>query len=234
MIAAASLYAMSVLVQEKNYYLAILPSALLGLLSISEFVIADLIIDARFPPDTARFLDRLQKKMGSTSINDEIVDTLDRCVRTFQGCDRSQISSTLHLRVDVLAPDSSRRRALIQVSNYTMKRLGGRRWRELDASKGLAGRCLRLGELVFVNFRDEGEFTRCMVEEFGFTSQEAEEHTQKARSYLAFPLKDEEETVGVLYFHSTEPQAFPHCSDVDALQAAADGIAGLLRAAELL
>ncbi len=35
---------------------------------------------------------------------------------------------------------------------------------------------------------DEGEYHEAMIQEFGFTENEASKHTTSARSYLAYPL----------------------------------------------
>lgn len=60
-----------------------------------------------------------------------------------------------------------------------------------------------------MNFDDATEYRRRMVEEFGFSREEAEMHTTFARSYLAEPLLLGGTVIGVLYFFSSEPQVFP-------------------------
>jgi hypothetical protein len=232
-LAAGALYVFSVMIQEREYSWSLIPAALLALLSVAEFVVADLVLDKRFPPHSARFLERLQRKLGSTSIHQEIMNTLDSCVAGFKGCDQSRISSTVHFRVDI-NHDEGTLPALIQLSDYTRSGLGGRRWRVIQATKGLAGRCLRQEQLVWVNFRSEQEYRSRMVEEFGFTKDEVDDHTSTARSYLAIPLRNASETVGVLYFFSTEPQVFPLAANQNDLRSKADVITGFLRAAEIL
>ena len=233
LLATLALYFFSVLIQEKKYRQSFVWAALLGLLSIAEFVVADLVLDKRFPPHSARFLERLQRKLGSTSIHQEIMNSLESCVAGFKGCDRSKISSTVHFRVDINY-DEGTLPALIQLSDYTRSGLGGRRWRVIQATKGLVGRCLRQEQLVWVNFRSEEEYRVRMVEEFGFTKDEVDDHTTTARSYLAVPLLNARETVGVLYFFSTEPQVFPHAASEHDLRSKAEVITGFLRAAEIL
>jgi GAF domain-containing protein len=73
-----------------------------------------------------------------------------------------------------------------------------------------------------------------MVEEFGFSPEEVDRHTKTARSYLAFPIRDRGDMVGVMYFFSTEPQVFPVAANEDRLRDAAESISALLRAAEIL
>ena len=234
-LAAFAGYAFALLMQEGDYGWSALPAAILGLLSIGEFIVADLVIDARFPRETSDLLERLETKLSTTATHAEILGALQRCVGSFRGCDTTRISSTVHLRVEVLSGDERPSSpGLIQISDYTRVGLGGRRWRVLDPAKGIVGRCLRRDAMVSVNFSDEDEYQYRMIEEFGFTRNEVERHTRSARSYLAVPMVDHDETVGVLYFFSTEPQTFPLAASVEALEGATATIAGLLRAAEIL
>jgi hypothetical protein len=229
--AAIAAFFFSVLIQTQKYLWAVIPAVILAILSIAEFVVADLIIDARFPPETAKLLERLQNKF---TVHDEIVRVLNSCVGTFRGCDINCVSSTLHLRVDIVTSDNGDTAALIQLSDYTKAGLGGRRWRTLEPTKGLVGRCLRLRQLDWVNFRSIDEYRYRMVREFGFTHQEMARHTTVARSYLAYPIRDKGEIVGIMYFFSTEPQVFPHAADPQKLNDTAESILGLLRTADIL
>jgi transcriptional regulator with GAF, ATPase, and Fis domain len=233
--AAFAAYFFSVLVQQERFLLAVLPALAIGVLSIFEFVATDLILDRRFSQETASYLDRLQRKLSTTQTHDEVLRELKSCVSSFVGCDKEQISSTVHLTIETLELGTSATTpGLVQISDYTRAGLGGRRWRVLKITQGLVGRCVRTGEMVYVNFRDEADYRKRMVEEFGFTRVEADSHTKKARSYLAFPMKRSGNLVGVLYFFSTEPQVFPVASERAELQRCADSIAGLLAASELL
>jgi len=234
-LASVAAYAFAVLVQEQHYVWAVVPAVSLGVLSILEFVVADLVIDARFPRETSELLERLQTKLSTTSTHDEIVRVLNNCVGSFHGCDASRVSSTVHLRIDVLPtegllPESG----LIQISDYTRAGLGGRRWRVLEPTKGIVGRSLRLGSMACVNFATEREYQRRMVEEFGFTHAEVEQHASSARSYLAWPLIERGAVVAVLYFFSTEPQVFPVAADESTLRETGEHVTGLLRAADIL
>lgn len=233
--AAVAAYVFTVLVQERQYLWALMPAFLLAVATIAEFAVTDLILDKRFPAESAALLDRLQQKLATTPINSEIVAALSSCVRGFRGCDPSKISSTLHLRVDVLSEvDSQIVPSLIQVAAYTRPSLGGPRWRVLNPAVGLVGRCLRLDDLVWVNFRDRAEYDHRMVAEFGFAPNEVERHTTSARSYLAYPLRDGGRLVGVLYFFSTEPQVFPVAAESNQLDRASEEVLRLLRVAEIL
>ncbi|MGX1793719.1 GAF domain-containing protein [Microbacterium sp. NPDC055312] len=233
--AAIAAYAFSFLIQERSYLWALIPAIVLAIASIAEFVVTDLLLDKRFPPESAALLERLGQKLIATTIHDEIVSALNSCVSGFRGCDPSKISSTLHLRVDVLSDtDSEAVPSLIQVARYTRPSLGGPRWRILSPAVGLVGRCLRLDDLVWVNFRDRSEYDYRMVAEFGFAPEDVQRHTTSARSYLASPLRDGGRLVGVLYFFSTEPQVFPLAADERRLARAGEELLRLLRVAEIL
>lgn len=234
-VAAMAAYAFAVLLQEERYAWALIPAAVLGVLSIAEFVLADIILDSRFPRETAMFLERLQRKFATTSTHDEILGVLQDCVDSFAGCDKERISSTLHLTIETVEPGtSSTAMGLVQISDYTRAGLGGRRWRVLKATQGIVGRCVRIESMVHVNFRTNAEYRERMVSEFGFTRAEAERHTSSARSYLAFPVRSAGNLIGVLYFFSTEPQVFPQAADAAVVARHAELIAGFLRAAEIL
>lgn len=232
---AGAAYSFAVLIQERMYGWALVPGLVFTALSVFEFVVADLLIDARFPRETSEFLDRLQTKLSTTSTHDEILNVLDTCTRTFSGCDYSRISATVHLIVDVVAVRSEAPTpGLVQISDYTRSGLGGRRWRVLEPTKGLVGRCLRTETAVTANFSDEEDYRRRMVTEYGFTRSEVDRHTEAARSYIACPIMSGSDMVGVLYFFSTEPQVFPRAADTVKLRETADVVAGFLRAAEIL
>lgn len=231
----ALVYWLSVWIQEKQYAWSLVPTVLLAIVGLFEFILTDAILDSRFPRESRDFLDRLQKKLRTTSINAEILDALTMCIARFQGCNVSNVSSALLLRVEVHSQISDRPEpALIQLSDYTRPGLGGRKWRLTPETKGIVGRCLRTKELSSVNFRDAAEFRDRMVREFGFRVDELEKHTMSARSYLAYPIVADREIVGVLYFFSTEPQVFPVAAEEVALSDCASQVAGLLRAAEVL
>jgi GAF domain-containing protein len=223
------------LIQIERYGWAFAAALALGTLSILEFVVVDLIVESRFPRETRKFLETLQERLATTVAHEEILRHMKSCVEGFGGCDIGQISSTVHLRVSVVSPDSDGESAgLVQVSDYTRAGLGGRRWRVLQATKGIVGRCLRLDEMVWVNFRSVEEYQRRMVAEFGFTREETASHTLTGRSYLAYPILHQGITIGVLYFFSTQPQVFPRAADPTELQQSAENIFGVLRTAGIL
>lgn len=234
-LAAVSTYVFAVLLQEELFWWALIPGSLLGILSIVEFVLADIYVDSRFPLETTEFLERLERRLSTTSTHREILTILRNCVDSFVACDRRRISSTVHLTVDLVEPGTSQTATgLVQISDYSRSGLGGPRWRVLKATQGIVGRCIRAGRMVYVNFPTPEEYTRRMVEDFGFTRAEAASHTTAARSYLAVPIFNSETLIGVMYFFSTETQVFPGAIDLDALDHHAESVASLLRASEII
>jgi hypothetical protein len=235
LLAAPATYLFAVLIQEKDWAWSLVPAAVLALLSVGEFVVADVLIDSRFPRESAEFLERLQQRLAGTSTHDEVRAALSACVESFTGLDKDKVSSTVHLTVNVAEVGTSETvLGLVQISDYTRPDLGGRRWRVLKATQGIVGRCARMGEMVHVNFRDAVDYQRRMVAEFGFTKEETARHTTTARSYLAVPITSAGSLVGVMYFFSTEPQVFPIAADRAELSRAAATVASLFRAAEIL
>src|SRR5690606_31002424 len=119
-------------------------------------VLVDIAVDAQFPKQTSQFLERLTARLAATPTHDEIVRALERCTRKFTA-DVESLSAALHLVVDIYSDsDNAVHKGLIQLSDYAGS-ARGRRGRVLHASKGIVGRCVRLNELVYVNFADDTE-----------------------------------------------------------------------------
>lgn len=219
-------YFASICFEEGQYRTAIYPTAIIVLVSILEFVLADIITEARYPVRTATILERLNRNLAE--VHGQIRDRMAEGIAAMHGCDQSCISATLHLVVEIYsALDDQPVSALLQVTDYTGT-LGGRRWRITDAKKGLIGRCLRTQRPQFVNFASACEYTERMVADFGFSPSEVETHTKEARSYWAQPVFLHGQMIAVLYLFSIEPQAFPHALDVNAITLTANQIAGIL------
>jgi hypothetical protein len=198
-------------------------------------VIVDVLIDARFPRESQAFLDRLEDRAERTDINDRIREVLSLQIGRLKGCSPDRISAVVHLRVDVLSDfETGTVPGLIQLTDYTSKGLGGRKYRVLPPTKGIVGQCFRVGEPVWVNFRNLNEYRQRMVRDFGFTKAEAEKHTKTARSYYAYPLADGTRQVGVLYLFSVDPQVFPVAVGGTEISDAATSIIQLLKTAEIL
>ena len=83
-------YAFAVLLQEEAYWWALIPGAVLGLVSILEFVFIDIYVDSRFPRATTEYLERLEQKLATTTAHDEILAALNDCVDSFAACDKGQ------------------------------------------------------------------------------------------------------------------------------------------------
>jgi hypothetical protein len=228
-------YFFAVLMQQSRFLWALLPGIFVLGLSVLEFAIVDVLIDARFPPESQAFLDRLEDRAEQTDINNSIREVLSLQIGRLKGCNQERISAAVHLRVDVLSDfESGAVPGLIQLTDYTSHQLGGRKYRVLSPTKGIVGQCFRVGEAVWVNFRDLREYRERMVRDFGFTKDETEKHTKTGRSYYAYPLADGARQVGVLYLFSIDPQVFPVAVRGTEISDAATSIIQLLKTAEIL
>lgn len=234
-IVAASVFAfwLAVRLEEQDYGGAVLPGLLLLGAALVEFVLAEVFVDRRFPSHTKRLLIRLDRALSKRQTGESMRAALDRCIGSFRGCRRESISATVHLQVEVFGESGTEPR-LLQITGYTTPRLGGEPWRFTDVAIGVIGRCLRTGRVEYVNFRDPAEYQRRMVEEFGFSRKQANQRTTNARSYLAYPVREDQHVIAVLYFFSTEPQVFPSVADMDRVDQTGQEILAYLRVAEVL
>lgn len=213
----------SIFLEEKNYYLAAGFTFIALVATLAEFGLADIIIDEKYPAKTADILKRLEEHLGQSK-EELIKSIIAEAIQSMRGCDRSQISGTFHLKVDIYSEDGDKYEpAYVQVTPYKGK-LGGRKWRFNTITKGVVGRCIRTENPEWVNFYSEDEFKTRMVAEFGYTNEEAEKRTKEARSYWAQPVFSGNELIGVMYFFSTEPQIFPIAVNHVALKHSADKI----------
>ncbi len=203
-------------------YLVVIVSAFL------EFVIADVLAEHSFPFNTERKLELMEKRLGRDIIG-TITELLNELINEFKACDTGRISACVHVTTELAATmDQPVRGGLLQLTDYVGP-ASGKKGRVTLITQGLIGRCARTGSFETVNFADSSDYAKSMVREFGFTQIEAERHTKSARSYLAYPLKHSERTVGVLYFFSTEPQVFPYAVDIELLDKAASSIVNYIK-----
>jgi hypothetical protein len=201
--------------------------------AVIEFVLADVLAERSFPFDTERKLALMERRLGTNAI-EAIVRILDDSISEFRGCNKSLVSATVHLLVEI-APsvDTRMRQGLLQLTDYVGPE-GGKKGRLTLITQGVIGRCARTGEIEHVGFADEAEYSAAMVREFGFSRREAERHSKTGRSYLAIPLKRENVVVGVLYFFSSEPQVFPRSTNSGDLQKSANFISSIVNVVGLI
>jgi GAF domain-containing protein len=222
----------SILLKKEVYVWAGLFTFVFLLTSLAEFVLADVLTEKRYPSQTENILEKLEDHLQGVQY--QILNCIGKSIESMRGCDKSRISGTFHLVVDIYSQrgDDSEP-ALVQLTQYR-GRLGGKRWRFTDATKGIVGRCLRTGRPEWVNFNSEAEYENRMVTEFGFTKDELSQHTKEARSYWAHPIHSDNKLIGVLYFFSTETQIFPVAVSTDILNSSANEIAAYLAGAEII
>jgi len=81
--------------------------------------------------------------------------------------------------------------------------------RKFSNTKGIIGKTYSDKGPKLVNFYDDADFRIRMVSEFGWTEEEVKLRTLDRRSYYCYPIVNEDNKVlGVVYFDSSEYQAF--------------------------
>jgi hypothetical protein len=205
-------FAVGLLMELHLFWWSGLPFAVLLLSTIFEFILGDYFAERNYPFETEKKLDLLERRLGARAV-ESISEKLMRIIQGCKACDTSQISGTVHIIVELTpTPESVYRHGLLQLTDYVGP-YGGSKGRITTLEEGVIGRCARTGKTEHVNFADKDEYYRRMVEEFGFSKKEASLHTTIARSFIAEPLILKTETeykiIGVLYFFTTEMQAFP-------------------------
>jgi hypothetical protein len=232
-IGVGSGFAVGLLMELHWFWWSAVPGVLLLLATIVEFVFGDYIAEQSYPMETEKKIALLERRLGALAVQ-SIADKLTRRIASFQACDTSQISGTVHVIVELPpSPEMKERYGLLQLTNYVGPH-GGSKGRITTLEKGIIGRCARTGKMEFVNFADANEYRRRMVEEFGFSKEEAERHTTIARSYIAEPLFLGPKIIGVLYFFSSEPQVFPYAADASDLKSDTQDLVDLLKTVSIV
>ena len=197
-----------------------------------EFVLADVLADRSFPFDTERKLALMEKRLGANVVR-TITNRIEETIGQFRGCDQTRISGAVHVVAELTSTADQRvREGLLQLTDYVGP-AKGKKGRVTLVNQGVIGRCARTGQTECVDFADEEEYQFAMIREFGFTKREADSHTKTARSYHAYPLKNDNLLVGVLYFFTTEPQVFPRAAEGVGLEGFAREIVNYLKLAQL-
>jgi hypothetical protein len=210
-VGVASGFAVGLLMELHWFKLSVLPGTLLLVATLVEFVLGDYIAEQNYPIETEKKLALLEERLGALAV-ERIGRKLQRIILTFEACDKAQVSATVHIVVELTpSAEVKQRYGLLQLTDYVGP-YGGSKGRITTLEKGIIGKCARTGRRESVNFADVAEYLRRMVEEFGFSKEEAERHTTIARSYLAEPLSLGPKIIGVLYFFTSEPQVFPYAA----------------------
>lgn len=232
-------FAVAVLLEMNLFWLSGIPLVLLLGATVFEFVLSDRVAERSYPFETEKTLDLLERQLGQRTV-ESITEKLELIIQSFQACDQSRISSTVHVLVNLdPTPEVGTRLGLLQLTNYVGPRSSGK-GRITTLDQGVIGRCARTGKPEYVNFADHAEYQQRMVAEFGFSDEEARGHTKIARSYITEPLilprppDNAEELVGVLYFFSTELQVFPLAARQSDLSSKAVDVVQLLKATSIV
>jgi hypothetical protein len=233
LIGASSGYAIALLIDLKLHEWSLIPFVILLSATLLEFVFADLLAEHSYPIATERKLALMEQRLGANVIA-AITENLKDMIDSFQACDTTKISGTVHVIVELTqTPELKTRNGLLQLTDYVGLSKGGK-GRIVTLDKGIIGRCARTHQLEHVSFADVGEYKARMVSEFGFLKEEAESHETRARSYIAQPILVRSEVVGVLYFFSLEPQVFPIAAREANLPGRAKDLANLLKVISLV
>ena len=89
---------------------------------------------------------------------------------------------------------------------------GGDPGRRFSDKSGISGRAFRLGAVVTARRRntDHDQFLHEMVEDWGFSAEEAKALSGDRMAWMAVPIKDEanDAVIGVVFFDSSNPDYF--------------------------
>jgi|GEM_PF-5610693 len=96
-----------------------------------------------------------------------------------------------NIRCALWIPCRFKKETLKQALNYIPSDHG--RGRKLNQSKGIVGRCFREKRMLFEHIKEETNFKKYMVENWGFTNKDAEQLTLDRRSYMCLPILSRKE-----------------------------------------
>jgi hypothetical protein len=217
---------------EKLHVWALLPTLFILIAALIEFFLGDFLTEKRFPSRTERMLNTYQQKVFN--LHNTLLENLQSVISSLRSCDLQQVNATLHLLVNVYSShDHEQKPAFFQITSYTGQLSGGQ-WRFNDVSKGVIGRCYRTRKVEHVNFSNENEYESRMVCEFGYNVEEMKSHAMSARSYLAHPLFNNSEFIGVLYLFTAEAQVFPKAANLEHINTISGHISELLRSSNIV
>lgn len=104
------------------------------------------------------------------------------------------------------------RKKLLQTCDYILGGTGGGRRSPVD--KGIIGKAFVEKSPLVENFKSDEEFRTKMVMEYKFTAEELQHRKADRRSYLCYPIVDENHRVlGLVYFDSSHPYTFTSDKD---------------------
>ncbi len=96
---------------------------------------------------------------------------------------------------------------LVQAFDYILQ--GGGGGRSFPTYKGIIGRTYNTKGPRVENFSSDHEYRERMVAEYNYTAEEVMQRTADRRSYMCYPLVDENHVVlGLLFLDSDQPNTF--------------------------
>ncbi|KAB2879060.1 hypothetical protein F9K33_10795 [bacterium] len=233
---------MSVLLEERLYYYAMIPGGCALIFTLFEFVFGEMIVEKSYPSETRKIMDAVDKM--PEEVSNGLLNCLKTVIEDLRGCDKTLVLATIHLKVNVTISKEDRIQVfgLLQIFPYfqigmlhqefvSSKEKSGR---ILHGYKGIIGRCMRTENIESVNFATVDEYNFRMVNEFGFSKDEIEKHTFSARSYFAAPFKSNSEVIGIIYLFTKEPQVFPKAVDKAKFISTANHIVDILQVGKII
>jgi hypothetical protein len=232
-----AIYIMTILIEEGEYYQAIIPGSLALIFALLEFVFGEVIVEKSFPTETRRIMNAVDKMSIETS--ESLINCLNSIIDDLSGCDKELVQATIHLKVGV---NRSNKFGLLQIFPYYHIGLSHQEFisskeksgRILEGFKGIIGRCMRTENVEYVNFATVEEYNFRMINEFGFSKDEVVKHNFSARSYFAAPFKASSGLIGIIYLFTKEPQVFPKAVDIQKFVTKSNHIADILKVGKII
>src|SRR5215207_5632642 len=131
-------FAVAVMLEMKLFRLSGVPLIVVLGATVLEFVLSDRIAERSYPFETEKILDLLERQLGQRAV-ESITEKLELIIQSFQACDQSRISGTVHVLVNLdPTPEGSTRLGLLQLTNYVGPR-GGNKGRITTLDQGIIG-----------------------------------------------------------------------------------------------
>lgn len=241
LIGFVALFFMTLLMELNKFYLAAIPGVLALLAAVFEFIVAEVLVERKYPSRTEKIIQAIDEKLEDLS--SKLIGVILETIKEFEACNREMINATIHLKVETFVSDGDGKvDSFLQILPYVSlgKKLeefflqDKKQWRAIPAHLGIIGRAMRTGRPETVNFSTQEEFHHRMITEFGFTKESATKRTLEARSYYAYPINNKTELIGVLYFFTSEQQVFPKAVDNKKIETSIKHLVDLLQLGRII
>jgi hypothetical protein len=142
----------------------------------------------------------VEYRMSKTAKQDKVQAQLTLLLKLLAFPPQQNVRCTYHV------PTS--RRQLRQCFDYIP--YGGGNGRSWPSRKGLVGKAFKLKKSFVENFANDQDYRVGMVTDYGYTTDEVQQHSTDRRSYFCHPLIDDHlRVLGIVYFDSVVTNKFP-------------------------